>query len=286
LAFLTSNFAEYIVSEIFLNASETWGLKDIPKKPKGWLYTVAKNKTKDALRKKSLFNTKIEPEIKRESISENEIELSPPNIRDSQLKMLFAVCHPLVSEDAQITLALKILCGFGVEEILNAFWSNNSTINKRIFRAKEVLKEEAIKLELPTEEETLERLSNVLAILYLLFNEGYYSRASLQTISKDMCWEAMRLLNSLLESCFYDLPECQALIALFCFHSSRFDARTNEHGEYISYQEQNHEKWDSELILKDEYFLNKSAVGDKISKYHLEAAIAYWHTRPEDNQEK
>jgi len=101
-----------------------------------------------------------------------------------------------------------------------------------------------------------------------------------------MCWEAMRLLNSLLKSSFYDLPECQALMALFCFHSSRFDAKTNEHGEYILYQEQNHEKWYSELILKGEYFLNKSAIGDKISKYHLEAAIAYRHTGPEDNQEK
>ena len=273
---------------IGIYTSETWGLKGIPDSPEGWLYTVAKNKAKDALRRKSLFHNKIELEIKHKPIYEAEIDidLSVNNIRDSQLKMLFAVCNPLISEEAQITLALQILCGFGIEEIANAFVSNKSTINKRLFRAKEVFKKEAIKLELPPEKAILNRLSNVLSILYLLFNEGYYSRTSQQAIRKDMCWEAMRLLNSLLESNTYNLPECQALMALFCFHASRFEARTNELGEYVLYQEQNHEKWNSELIVKGEYFLNSSAKGNSISKYHLEAAIAYWHTRPADNKEK
>src|SRR5207249_6665156 len=124
-----------------------------------------------------IFTKKIACQIKYYS-SENEeieIDLSDKNITDSQLQMLFAVCHPSISTEAQIGLSLRILCGFGIDEIANAFLTNKETINKRLFRAKEKLRKENVPLEMPRGPEINNRLDNVLHIIYLLFNEGYYS---------------------------------------------------------------------------------------------------------------
>src|SRR4030095_7197527 len=143
--------AEDIASDTFVTAAQTWGLNGAPKNPAGWLYNVAKNKAKNYLHRDSIFKNKIAVEIKKTSadVDENEIDLSPENINDSQLQMMFAICHPSISPEAQIGLSLRILCGFGIEEIADAFLTNKETINKRLFRAKEKLREEKIKIELP-----------------------------------------------------------------------------------------------------------------------------------------
>ena len=169
--------AEDMVSDTFLLAAETWGLKGLPKNPTGWLYTVSKNKILDVLKHDKLFQQKIVPELMHDQtgIIEKEIDWSVQNINDSQLQMMFAICHPCISAEAQIGLALNILCGFGVEEIADAFLSNKETIYKRLARAKEKLKSEKIKIELPAQKEINQRLETVLTTLYLLFSEGYYS---------------------------------------------------------------------------------------------------------------
>ena len=124
--------AEDIASETFLSALEVWSYKGIPANPVAWLYTVAKNKAKNLLARNQTFSKKIEPQLKRLSPGNEEIniDLSEKNITDSQLQMLFAICNPSVSVEAQIGLALRILCGFGIEEIANAFLTNKETINK------------------------------------------------------------------------------------------------------------------------------------------------------------
>jgi RNA polymerase sigma-70 factor (ECF subfamily) len=269
-------------------ASETWGIKGLPENPVAWLYTVAKNKAKDYLKRNTLFDQKITPHLQNNSseIQEFEIDLSEQNITDCQLQMMFAVCHPSISSEAQISLSLRVLCGFGIDEIANAFLTNKEVINKRLFRAKEKLRMEQVKIEFPSQGAIEGRLEMVLRTLYLLFNEGYYSAGKDVTLRKEVCLEAMRLTNLLLENKTTNKPAVNALISLMCFHASRFEARVNVNGETILYQNQNENLWNEELITQGECFLNQASVGDKLSKYHLEAGIAYWHTHKQDTAEK
>lgn len=289
-AFGLSNMqiAEDIVSDTFLLATETWGLKGTPENPAAWLHAVAKNKTKDYLKRNVLFAEKISAALQQEQAdcSEIEIDLSEQSITDSQLQMLFAICHPTLPAEAQISLALRILCGFGIDEIAAAFLTNKQVVNKRLFRAKEKLRLENIKIALPPPAELSNRLENVLLTLYLLFNEGYYSAAHNRALRKDFCLEAMRLTYLLLENKSSSLPQVSALLSLMCFHASRFDARLDQNGAFILYEAQNPALWHYELISKGEYFLNQSAKGNSITRYHLEAAIAYWHTQQEDTPGK
>ena len=143
--------AEDIASDTFLTATQTWGMNGLPENPVAWLYNVAKNKAKNHLQRNTVFENKIVPELKYGTYTslDPDIDLSPENINDSQLQMMFAICHPSISSEAQIGLSLRILCGFGIEEIADAFLTNKETINKRLFRAKEKLREEKIDIELP-----------------------------------------------------------------------------------------------------------------------------------------
>ena len=280
--------AEDIVSDTFLSASELWGLKGLPENPTAWLYVVAKNKTRDYLKRNSLFAKNISKELKYNTTASEEIEidLSVKNINDSQLAMIFVVCHPCNPAEAQIGLALNLLCGFGVDEIANAFLTNKEVVYKRLQRAREKLRTEKIKIEQPTLSEIDDRLSTVLMVLYLLFNEGYYSSNQDVSLRKDICFEAMRLTYSLIENEQTNQPFVNALLSLMCFQSSRFDARLNQNGETVLYQDQDTDLWNQELITRGEYFLNQASQGNRISKYHLEAGIAYWHTIKADTKEK
>jgi RNA polymerase sigma-70 factor (ECF subfamily) len=282
--------AEDIVSDTFLAATESWSQKGIPDNPVGWLYTVAKNKTKNYLKRHSLFEQKLSPEIKyaasQEKENEIEIDLSQKNIADSQLAMIFTVCNPVISVESQVALALNLLCGFGIQEIADAFLTNREVVYKRINRAKEKLKEAKIKIEQPGLQDINSRLEIVLTTIYLLFSEGYYSTSQNITLRKDLCAEAMRLNYLLIENPVTNTPAVNALMALMCFHASRFDARINEAGEAVLYQDQDVTLWNQELIDKGKYYLQQAATPNELTKYHLEAAIAYWHTYKEDTPEK
>ncbi|HTP12356.1 MAG TPA: sigma-70 family RNA polymerase sigma factor [Bacteroidota bacterium] len=280
--------AEDIASDTFLRAAQTWGYDGIPPNPTAWLYTVAKNLAKNHLQRNGVFENKIVPELQHSShqFQPPEIDLSPQNINDSQLQMMFAICHPSIPPEGQIGLSLRILCGFGIEEIADAFLTNKETINKRLFRAKEKLRDEKIAIEVPAPEEIDARLETVLTTIYLLFNEGYYSISQDRTLRKDLCFEAMRLCQLLLENRSTNKPQVNALLALMCFHASRFEARVNKDGEQVLYEEQDTSLWDADLIGRGVYYLNCAASGDRLSKYHLEAAIAYWSTQRADTKEK
>ena len=280
--------AEDIASETFLSAMETWPYKGIPENPVAWLYTVAKNKAKNHFNRDNVFTKKIASTLKQASplTDEIEIDLSEKNIMDSQLQMLFALCHPSISAEAQIGLSLRILCGFGIEEIANAFLTSKETVNKRLFRAKEKLRMEKVAIEFPPENEIDKRLDPVLTTLYLLFNEGYYSESQDEIVREDLCLEAMRLTHLLIQNEMTNQPKVNALLALMCFHASRFEARKNATGEIVLYEYQDEALWNQQLITEGKYFLNRSAKGNTISKYHLEASIAYWHTIKEDTKEK
>jgi RNA polymerase sigma-70 factor (ECF subfamily) len=279
--------AEDIASDTFLAASENWGQSTIPPNPTAWLYNVAKNKAKNFLQRENLFESKISKGLLESGDQkETEIDLSPKNINDSQLQMMFAICHPAISTESQIGLSLRILCGFGIDEIADAFLSNKETINKRLYRAKEKLREEKISIEMPPDSEINNRLETVLRTIYLLFSEGYYSESQNTIIRKELCLEAIRLCYMLIENTATNTPSANALLSLMCFQSSRFEARMNDSGEAVLYDDQDTTLWDTDLVRKGEYFLRSAATGNSLSKYHLEAAIAYWHTHKADTKEK
>ena len=280
--------AEDIASDTFLIAAETWGLKGLPDNPVGWLYTVAKNKARDLIKRNAVFQHKVRAAVivDEKSNPETDIDLSEENIKDSQLQMMFAIADPLLSMESQIALILRILCGFGIEEIADAFLTNKETIHKRLTRAKEKLRAAKIKIVFPSPEAINQRVDAVLTSLYLLFNEGYYSSSQDSVLRKDFCLEAMRLTLLLIENEQTNKPRVEALFALMCFHASRFEARVDENGEIIRYEDQNVALWNKELILKGHYFLNKSSRGKELTSYHIEAAIGYWHTIKEDISEK
>jgi RNA polymerase sigma factor (sigma-70 family) len=279
--------AQDIASETFLKATETWGRKGIPDNPAAWLYRVAKNYAIDYLRRERVFAEKISPmlQVAEEEEQWAEIDLSEDNIKDSMLQMMFAVCHPSISAESQIVLSLRVLCGFGVDEIANALLFTKSNVDKRLNRSKNTLKEINFKVASISPDEINQRLEGVLSTLYLLFNEGYFSTKSPEKIRKDLCYEAMRLLHIVISKKETNVPNANALMALFCFQASRFDARINQEGEQILYNEQDSNKWDDELITKGEYYLYRSG-NTMPSRFHLEAMIAFWHTRKTYSQKK
>jgi RNA polymerase sigma factor (sigma-70 family) len=285
--------AEDIVSDTFLTASETWGIKGMPPNPAAWLYSVAKQKTLYHFRRHKIYEQKVVPEIKAQQPPNEEpevINFSQQNIRDSQLQMLFAICNPVIASEAQIGLALRILCGFGIDEIAEAFLTNKETINKRLFRAKEKLREGNVQL-IPidntlSDQELSNRLDTVLHIIYLLFSEGYYSQTENTILRKDLCIEAMRLGVMLTEYERTNQPKTNALLALMSFHSSRFNARISDNDTMVLYDQQDTALWDSHLINQGIHFLNNAANGNEVSSYHLEAGIAYWHCIKEDSAVK
>jgi RNA polymerase sigma-70 factor (ECF subfamily) len=281
--------AEDIVSETFLVATESWEKSGPPENPTAWLYKVAKQKTLSYFRRDKIFRQKIVPEIaaaRKAATGITEEDFSRQNIKDSQLRMMFAICNPAIASEAQIGLALRVLCGFGIDEIAEAFLTGRETIHKRLFRAKQKLRTENISMELPDDREIDSRLDSVLHIIYLLFNEGYYSSTQNQVLRKELCFEALSLGLLLTEFPATNRPKTNALIALMCFHSSRFAARVTPGNQAVLYDSQDEKLWDNDLILRGKYFLDLSSEGADMSPYHLEAGIAYWHCQKEDSSEK
>ena len=185
--------AEDIASETFLAALESWSFKGVPDNPTAWLYAVAKNRVRSHLVRSQKVSESGPNELENVPAATVDVDLSHENIFDSQLRMIFAVCHPSIPIESQVGLALRLLCGFGIEEIADAFLTNKETVNKRLFRAKESLRKNLVNLEVPNEPELMQRMAAVLATLYLLFSEGYYSESRPEVLREDLCDEAMRL---------------------------------------------------------------------------------------------
>lgn len=278
------DLAQDLVQDTLLKAINTWKIKGIPENPSGWLYTVAKRKAIDAIRQKKIHH-EIESNLAK--AFQSEWTMAPTvkhlffdhEIEDSQLRMMFACCHPAIPYESQIALTLKTLCGLSVSEIAHSFLTNEETITKRIYRAKEKIREEKIELEIPSAATLTSRLETVLHSLYLLFTEGYNSSHPDQLIRHDLCEEAMRLCLFLTKNSLTNLPNTRALLALMCFQASRAEARLNSSGNIILLKHQNRKLWNKPLIEQGNEYLNSSATGETLSEYHLEAAIAACHAQ-------
>ena len=274
--------AQDIVQDTLLQAMSTWSYNNVPDNPAAWLYRVAKNKAIDFLRREKKFR-ELSPQYAY--LLQSEYSLSPTvnnlflenEIEDSQLRMMFACCHPLIPAESQIALTLKTLCGLSATEIAHAFLTTDETIAKRIYRAREKIKAEQIELTAPNGQELQERLDAVLKSLYLLFNEGYNSSHPDQLIREDLCEEAIRLCHLLTQHSLTCLPRTYALLSLFCFQASRLHARLDDKGHIIILKYQDRNKWNRSLIRRGFDYLEMAAEPFEISTYHLEAAIASQH---------
>ncbi|HKC66793.1 MAG TPA: sigma-70 family RNA polymerase sigma factor [Bacteroidia bacterium] len=271
--------AEDIVQDTIVKALEAWKFGKLPDNPQAWLYRAAKNRAIDLLRRQQL-KYKIDSDISY--LLKSEYTLAPAlnemftenEIKDSQLRIMFACCHAAFTQEAQITLMLKTLCGLSVKEIGKAFLSNEETIQKRIYRTREKIREENITLDYPGADAMPQRTEAVLKTLYLLFNEGYNSSHPEKLIREDLCEEAMRLCLLLTENSKTNLPQTNALLALMCYHVSRFGARLDDKGLIILLKDQDRNQWNKFLIDKGNEYLNYSAVGGIVHDFHIEASIA------------
>jgi RNA polymerase sigma-70 factor (ECF subfamily) len=274
--------AEDIVQDTLVKALEIWKWGKVPENPQAWLYKTAKNKAIDIIRREKL-KYKIENELA--VLLRSEYTLAPKvnemftegEIKDSQLRMMFACCHPAISSEAQITLMLKTLCGLSAKEIGNAFLTNEETIQKRLYRTKERIREEKIPIDYPGADVMPARTDAVLKALYLLFNERYSSSHPERIIREDLCEEAMRLTILLSENSKTNHPHTNALLALMCYHVSRFNTRLDDKGLIILLKDQDRSQWNKFLIQKANEYMNRAAEGEMIHDFHIEAGIASVH---------
>ena len=200
------------------------------------------------------------------------------SIDDSQLRMIFACCHPSLARENQIAITLKALCGFGISEIARALILPEETVKKRLQRTTSDLARQHIRLEPPERRELLPRLDGVHQVLYLIFNEGYSCSRGERAIRVDLCEDAGHLCYMLCSHPDLSTPTTRALMALMLFHAARLDARLDDRGFILLLQEQDRSLWDQGLIRRAQEFLDHSAEGTTISVYHLEAGIALYHS--------
>jgi RNA polymerase sigma-70 factor (ECF subfamily) len=272
------DLVEDVVQATLVDALQAWRVR-VPDNPSAWVHRVAKNKILDALRRDKIGQRVLEEWAAARPRHEEGLDelFFDAEIEDSQLRMMFACCHPRLARENQLALTLKALCGFGNAEIARALLLAEETVKKRLQRATRDLIDHQVALDPPPASELVERLESVHQVLYLLFNEGYSSSDGEAAMRVDLCEEAVRLCHLLCCQRRFSTPATHALMALMLFHAARLDARLDRRGAILLMEEQDRGKWDQRLIRRAQEFLGQSAEGTVISPFHLEAAIAFHH---------
>jgi RNA polymerase sigma factor (sigma-70 family) len=272
------DLAEDVVQETLIKALRHWSYQGVPENPAGWIMRVAKNHALDALRRDARLAAR-QMELARAlgQMTEGPDDAAEDELRDDQLRMMFACCHPAISHEARVALTLKTLCGFGVAEIARAFLTLEPTIAQRLVRAKRALRETSEPLSVPDTRELPNRIDAVLEALYLLFNEGYSAHQGEDLIRHDLCAEAIRLAGILSQHPVGDTPKVHALLALMLLQAARLPGRTDAAGDILLLEAQDRSRWDQRLIERGMTELARSATGDELSQYHLQAGIAACH---------
>jgi RNA polymerase sigma factor (sigma-70 family) len=282
--------AEDVVQDAFCRALEVWKFRGMPENPSAWLMTTAKNRALDVLRRERtarMFAPGLGRLLDSEwTLAPTVAELfAPHEIQDDELRMMFSCCHPRLAEEARVALMLHILCGFSIDEVAAAFVTSHAAMEKRISRAKRVFASSQALFDISDADDFAARLPAVHRALYLLFNEGYHGASPESAVRTELCREAMRLTNLLLEHPLGSRPATFALAALMCFNAARLPARIDSSGLLSSLFDQDRSRWDASLISEGKKLLDLSATGTEVTEYHLEAAIASVHasaTRTEE----
>lgn len=276
--------AEEIAQDALVAALEQWPVSGIPDKPGAWLTTTARHRAIDLLRRKTLLAQKHDmlgyelEALQEANMPDLDAELDDP-VGDDLLRLVFTACHPLLSAEARTALTLRLLCGLSTDEIARAFLVPEPTIAQRIVRAKRTLAEAQVPFEVPRRDELAARLSSVLEVIYLVFNEGYSATAGEDWMRPALCEEALRLGRILAELTPRE-PEVHGLVALMEIQASRTLARCDAEGNPVLLLEQNRARWDQLLIRRGLNALKRAeALGGARGPYALQAAIAACHGR-------
>lgn len=294
VAILTRHFgiehlplAEDVVQDALMRAMQTWPHTGVPQNPSAWLLQAAKNRALDQTRRNSVWRGKqaalvpLMEDCLQSSLSEPSPQFED-EIHDSQLRMMFVCCHPGLPPEAQVALILKTLCGFGEKEIAAAFLASESSVAKRLVRARQFLREHEVAVELPPAAALAPRVEAIQQALYLLFNEGYKASHGDSLLREDLCAEAIRLGTLLAAHPAGERPATHALLALMHFNAARLPARVNDDGNLLLLAEQDRRLWNRDEIQLGVDHLGESSEGEQITRYHLEAGIAACHALAPD----
>ncbi|CAN5455476.1 RNA polymerase sigma factor [soil metagenome] len=272
--------AEDVAQEAMLRALRNWSMGGIPENPSAWIMRVALNLGKDALRHQRMSASK-EPAIIAyldQTLADSTLaKESEHEIRDDALRLMFVCCQPAIATDAQVVLALRVLCGFSTAEIARAFLSSEAAIEKQLTRTRQRIHEAGVGFEIPDGEDLAPRLDGVLAALYLLFNEGYKASSGDSLLREELCREAIRLASLLVVHPAGNTPRSHALLALMLLSSARFPTRLSEQGNLIRLDDQDRSQWNQALIDQGLAHLAAAAEGETATDYHLQAGIAACH---------
>jgi RNA polymerase sigma-70 factor (ECF subfamily) len=271
------DLAEDVVQEALLQALRLWPFRGVPDNPTGWLVQVAKNRALDALRRNASLASK-EEDIRTWAATltgHGETEM------DDQLRLIFICCQSAVPPEARVALTLKTVGGFGVPEITRAFLAKEATVAQRLVRAKHRLQQAKPPFEVPPPRELPAALDSVLEVLYAMFNEGYSTHRGEELVRRDVCHEAIRLARLVADHPALDTPKAHALAALLHLQGARLAARVDSEGNLLLLSEQDRSTWDRGMIAAGFRHLDRSARGDELSVYHLEAGIAAAHNADE-----
>ena len=282
--------AEELAQDALVSALEVWPVSGIPENPGAWLITAARNRAIDQLRRRRMLETKHallghELEMEQQFSADAVQAQAQDEIGDDLLRLIFIACHPLLSTRARTALTLKLIGGLTTAEIARAFLVPEPTIAQRIVRAKRALNAAQVPFELPPRAQLHERLSSVLEVIYLIFNEGYSATAGEDWIRPGLCEEALRIGRILAELAPGE-SEVHGLVALMEMQASRLRARVGAHGEPVLLMEQNRAQWDRLLIHRGFLALARGeALGESRGPYLLQAAIAACHARAAEASE-
>src|SRR5262249_14558166 len=274
--------AEDVVQDAFCRALETWKFHGVPDNPSAWLLTTARNRALDLLRRERTAQ-KYAPDLEQFLTSEWTMRstvdqaFDAGGITDVQLRMMFSCIHPELAEETQLALVLHLLCGFGIDETAAAFLKKRDAVERKLSRAKHALANSTALFELKGTSDVAGRLPAVLRVIYLLFNEGYHGASPEAPIRRELCVEAIRLVDLLLNNPLTAAPTTYALAALMNFLAARLSSRVDSEGRLLLLIDQDRSRWDADLIAEGRRQLELSASGDQLTAYHIEAAIAERH---------